>query len=304
MKFTKFLTLLTATAVLSHSVPEKRQEQEKIEDNNIENLREGSKTIDIPDISNIDLTQLSQLDLSFIGIKKNEECDKAIEEYKTCFVGTNKIEEGQKDTVCNNFNSEKCQSLFKNGIKGVKGCENLEDLLYNIEEFLVEANSVSLKMQCAKDENGQYCPLSNFSTQVINQAVNKNDTVTDEETKTKYTEAVNSTCKSRTCIDAALEFETGSNKLKSDVEEFKKQIEGIINFMGAAQDMPMFNPRAKFAFTLDGITDENMINKTSEYLRSDECTAQAPKKEDSSATTIKLGGLLLSALATVFIIFA
>jgi len=293
MKFTtQLLSILAASSVLSYTV--KRQET----DENIESLRDITTPSEIPDISNFDLSQLTQIDLSFLGINKNEQCDNALKEYNDCLAGMNEIEDQQKDTICGTFNSEKCQNFFKNGVKSVKGCENLEDMLLRIEEFLVEANSVSLKMQCAKDENGQYCPLSNLSTQLIKDAKNKENN-NDEEFKQKYNEAVNNTCKSRTCIDAALEFEKGTTKLEADVKQFKTEIEGVINFIGAAQDMPMFNPRAKFAYTLEKV-DETMLTKTSEYLQSEECSAQAPKKQESSATTLKIGGVLLSAIATIF----
>jgi len=301
MKFsTTLLTLLASTSVLSYNI--KRQ----ITDEEIESLKSMPKATNAPDVSNFDLSQISSLDLSFLGIEKNEECNNALKGYSECLVGIDENKQNNKDNLCTIYNSEKCQSLYKNGVKSVKGCENLQDILLRIEGLLIETNSVSLKMQCAKDENGKYCPLSDLSSQLITEVNNKssNSTTTEADTQKKFDEAVNATCKSRTCIDAALEFETGTNKIKSDIEEFKKQIEGFINFIGAANDMPMFIPQAKYAFNSEGVNDDILFNKTAEYLKSNECSAQAPKKQESSATTLKFGGVLLATVISVLLTFA
>jgi hypothetical protein len=306
MKFSNILlTLLASTSVLSFAVKREEQAQEKELNEKLENLKNMPETDNIPDITNFDLTQLSNLDLSFLGIEKNEECSKVLQGYSDCLIGMNEIDANNKDNVCNVFNSEKCQNFFKNGVKSVKGCENLQDLLLKIEELLVETNSVSLKMQCAKDESGKYCPLSNLPTQFISEVKSSsNSTITEQQ----YDEAVKATCKSRTCIDAALEFETGANKIKDEIDLFKQQIEGFVNFIGAAQDMPLSIPQAKYSsdsISTNSTTDGNdKLNKTLKYLKSAECTAQAPKKEESSATTLRIGGVVLATILSVLLTFA
>jgi len=302
MKFTtQLLTILAASSV--YAIPTKRQVNDiniDIGENNLGNIGNN-----IPDDLTIpvDLSDPNNLDPSSFNMGINEQCDKALEQYKECLEGNSEIDVNNKDNVCNTFNSEKCQQFFNDDIKNIQGCENLNEIASRVLNFYKKGNTVSLKMQCAKDENGKYCPLANLSPKLMSiEDDNKND---DKEFKTIYAEAVSETCKSRSCINAALEFESGYNEIKQEVSEFKDQVETMYNFIGAFKDMPMQNPSAKYrrVFSIENIdlksdkdAADKLIKTTSDYLKSEECSVQAPKAE-SSATTLKFTAALIVTLA-------
>ncbi|ORX42411.1 hypothetical protein BCR36DRAFT_587230 [Piromyces finnis] len=292
MKFIKkLLTILTTTSVFTYSIPVKRQEIEL-------NINTNQKNI--PDVQNFDLSQLSNIDLSYLGINTNEKCENSLINYKECLIGTIEIDQNNKDVICRTFNAEKCQHLFNNGMESLDGCKDLDDLLLKIKKFIVETNYVSLKMQCAKDESNQYCPLSSLSTQLINETSQQTSS-NEEEVIKKYNDAVNATCKSKTCIDTTLEFENDFNKLKIEFEDFKNQVAGIIKLLGVTRDVPILDPRVKFTFTVEGVNQENILSKTSEYLKSGKCFFNEDNK--SNATSFKLSdSILLVTIATVIFI--
>lgn len=302
MKFTtQLLTILAASSV--YAIPTKRQ----VNDINIDIGENdfGSIGNKIPDDISIpvDLSDPNNLDVSSFNMGINEQCEKTLDQYKECLEGNSEIDVNNKENVCNIVNSEKCQNFFSDDIKNNQGCENLNEIAARVLNFYKKGNTISLKMQCAKDENGKFCPLSNISPKLM--SIEKEGGDSDKEFETLYTEAVSETCKSRSCINAALEFESGYNEIKQETAEFKDQVETMYNFIGAFKDMPLQNPSAKYrrAFSMENIdinsdkdAADKLIKATSDYLKSEECSVQAPKAE-SSATTLKFTAALIVTLA-------
>jgi len=261
---------------------------------------------------NVDI-DLTKVKLGDFGLEDNEACNKALDAYEDC-LSTTILEDSNKDKNCEIIKSEKCQNFFKNGIKSVKGCENINEFKLKLENIYLKTTLYSLNMECAKDENGKYCPLSSISTQITARAKNKqNQQVSDDEFKSVYTDSVMNTCSSKACINAAIEFQSGNKEIKKDYEDFKNALMDLKNLTGNkanANNIPVIKSanttttatKTKRSFNFNNIdlnSEEGvnqLIDATADYLKSEECTNQGGNLS-SNATTLKYSVALIITLA-------
>lgn len=134
-------------------------------------------------------------------LDKLEECD--FEYYKDI------------DIICENFHTDKCQQFYKNGIHSLKGCKNDDPNSINFVQEAFDMTFPTYAGLCAIDENGEPCPVSALKINFTNEKISLENYYRNLEI------AIRSTCKSKRCTDAYLEYEIS--------EEAKKQIQQIRN---------------------------------------------------------------------------
>jgi len=189
---------------------------------------------------------------------------------------------------CTAWEKSKCKSLSNGDIgKIIPQCAPIpKDYLENEVKYIgIGLKSyidltVSVKdLQCTLDENGNMCPLMSVLGSVNEQEflylnekeINKK---LEEEEKLAM-EAVNATCKSKTCTDALLKYE-------DIVDRSLNALEDIAEASIKRNSLKASTLAKRFAKALakrdlvfgPGLTEEEKYDEFRRYLKSDECAAQ------------------------------
>lgn len=113
------------------------------------------------------------------------------------------------DTTCDNFNTEKCQKLMNEPLSVLPDCSELNDDGFNDFGKFINQTMTSTKLYCTKNENNEYCPITDIS---IYQSISFEEylskvsmTVSDLSNDDEFKKTIDETCKSKKCRDAALE---------------------------------------------------------------------------------------------------
>lgn len=182
---TKILSLLAVNSVLSYTIEEK-------------------------------LNKRLDFDLNSLGGVAN--CLTALDKFQECKINTSDLQ-NNKDIVCSSFNSEKCQQVLKGGINTIPECKDLPTEVLATSPLIFEMLSSSIGLACSKDENDNYCPLSDV-------IISNNGKLDQNEETVKA--AIKETCKSKKCVDAAVDtltrIETGEMLVSLGGGKFKRQV--------------------------------------------------------------------------------
>jgi len=126
------------------------------------------------------------------------------------------------DALCNGYNSKVCQNFYQDPVAALEECEKIPYFTEkNIEKyylgFLNDVNAHS-KLYCQKNENNKYCPL-NVLNLFRGSEPSANDLLNSIPEENDFENAVNETCKSKSCYDAAIEFFTSLNNTNDTSSE-------------------------------------------------------------------------------------
>lgn len=215
-------------------------------------------------------------------------CTAALADYRECEIEIGNIN-NNLDIVCNTINTEKCQNILNNGIKNVPECNSLPNQVVVPVQLIYRIINSSASLACAKDENGNYCPLSGANIFTTNYK-------TDEE----IIKLLNSTCQSRSCTDKAVDtlMRIETSELLADLA-----IQTASNSNNNNKQMVNENTEP---ITLNKAVDLSEIKLTQpqvdmmvKYLKSTNCTVNAPpavtaNTETDDATAIKISFLLIA----------
>jgi len=268
MKFiTKIIALFAVTAVYSHSI------------SNDMNKRSDSQSI---------------LDIF-------KECDEAI--MKECDIFS-EIKKDNLETICTTFKSEKCQKLMTDGVSSIAACSNLTDTLLALKIEILKLQKASIEFLCVKDEKGKSCPfveyelenssmlkfnLSDFQTTTEKKESSKKEDTKEEEASIA---AINETCKSKICTNSLIEY---SNTLS----KFEKELQSALIITTS-------NVKREFKVEGEGLDEEQTLQKAIDYLKSEECTAQAAENVNenstSNAATMKFKSAIIVSLSLLLYI--
>jgi FKBP-type peptidyl-prolyl cis-trans isomerase len=155
------------------------------------------------------------------------------------------------DEICKTYNSDKCQKLYKEGVAGFPACKELGEVLSFQNQVIIDKADYLFQRYCSKDENDKYCPLSEYDFE-------------EKESKEEFDNAINQTCKSRKCIDTAIEYFNKEINLENKVNEFQSKIK---------------NSNMKRQFNSNDLKSEEKKEAIINFLESDYCSSQSPKKE-------------------------
>ncbi|ORX45567.1 hypothetical protein BCR36DRAFT_216933, partial [Piromyces finnis] len=90
-------------------------------------------------------------------------CNKSFElHYKNCRFTENDIN-SNIDDLCKIYESEKCNDFFKNPVNSLSECKNISSQYLKKYEKLKNDTYIAFLLKCTKNENNEYCPLSNFT---------------------------------------------------------------------------------------------------------------------------------------------
>lgn len=157
-----------------------------------------------------------------------KQCENGLENFTECLYGSNKFTSKNIDKICNTFNSEKCQSFFKNPMNSVPACKTIPKEFQNNYKSLFDISKFSMNFFCQKDESNQICPMVKLE-------------LSGNKSEKKIMKSVKETCKYTECTETALNLYTTLNKainyeediLNEDSEamENNKIITNILNIL-------------------------------------------------------------------------
>jgi len=136
-------------------------------------------------------------------------CLDVIDSYNECMFDSN-LNQNNLDSNCKIYESQKCQNFYKTRVSGLDACKNENSNSLNVSDFVIDTHHYSVNYYCARDEDGNICPLSKYN--VENMAG-----LTKEQRRQKFEDALNASCRSKTCLDAYQEMENQTLKLKTEI---------------------------------------------------------------------------------------
>ncbi|ORX75388.1 hypothetical protein BCR32DRAFT_329835 [Anaeromyces robustus] len=185
---TAIITLLAASSTYSHYI---KREIKIINGDNNGNTQALGETDGLIGVGDNKSTGTGDVDQNAVN-----NCKTGIKEYTECITVKEKISKSNIDKYCETFNSEKCKKLFRQGILNVvPSCSSIPKGYQKQIKKKYDTLNYTFKLLCATDETKQYCPLSNSYITNGNAAFNNEG----------FNKAVQETCKSKACTDAAIE---------------------------------------------------------------------------------------------------
>lgn len=125
-----------------------------------------------------------------------QKCEVGIKEYSQCLSVKEKITTANIDKYCETFNTDKCQKIFKEGmVAAVPACADIPDIYKNKSKLKYDTLYYTFKLLCAKDEGGNYCPVSKAYLSGGNKSFAKEG----------FSTTLSDTCRSKKCTDEANE---------------------------------------------------------------------------------------------------
>jgi len=131
------------------------------------------------------------------------------------------MDEAKFNTMCENFNSNYCREGLKINFGTLPGCNKLAtnwDMYYDIGQVLAFIE----RFYCARDENGEPCPLSEYHIKELTY-ISKNITLSTDELEKMFYESVENSCPSRKCINSFKEFATKYQSIIEEMDNIKKK---------------------------------------------------------------------------------
>ncbi|KAG4088325.1 hypothetical protein H8356DRAFT_1725237 [Neocallimastix lanati (nom. inval.)] len=211
-----------------------------------------------------------------ITYDENADCKTSIVEYKECFADNkSKVNLEIIDEVCDKFLTEKCKKFYEEGISKLKGCEKISEEMLNQYTLKYDIKGIVLSELCSRDENGQYCPISKFL-----QSGSTNRRELDE--------CINNTCKSKKCVDDAIDYTTREM-------DFDKRLNDFLDKTTSSNITSSSNIKRQY----DGskISEEEENQAILEFLKSDYCSAHITTTANSRSaaiSTIQYSNVLLT----------
>jgi len=153
-----------------------------------------------------------------------DNCESIInEKYSVCasfMLGSN-FGSGFNENYCIEYESENCQKLYTTSTKDIYAeipeCKGLsfEEEMLKQSDYLIKFIYNSLKIACAKDEQGNYCPYSYANIQNYDSL---EDIEYEGPEKTTYMKYLNESCRSKKCIDEYLSYIDNIKEVSSNIE--------------------------------------------------------------------------------------
>ncbi|OUM62501.1 hypothetical protein PIROE2DRAFT_61856 [Piromyces sp. E2] len=212
---------------------------------------------------------------------KNEQvkqCQIGIEEYKECVSYKEKISKDNIENYCKVYNSEKCQKIFKDGIKSIKACEMFSQQSLKKTQTKFDTVNYTFKLLCAKDESNKFCPLSEVYITSGNSGFEKNG----------FDNYINETCKSKKCTDSAIEAFTILQNC--DIGG------GAQNTNNNGSEDSKTAPTANSNVKREVMEGTDAIDAIIKKLKAETCSSNNKNMKanaESSATTLIIGNTLL-----------
>jgi len=127
------------------------------------------------------------------------DCGKVLkEQFSNCLI-SEKITLDNLENVCSTYKSEKCQNLIKSGIGKIDACSSqINTVIETFDKVISGKIASAIELKCAKDENGNVCPISNYVIQ--------NGDIPQDPNDDKWKQAVEETCKSKACSEAFINY--------------------------------------------------------------------------------------------------
>jgi len=187
------------------------------------------------------------------------------EVYEVCQPGPS-MDRDTIDEFCSKWEKNGCRTVTLSTIGEIfPKCKSIPNDILTEKDSLTDTDIKSLidmtiafnNFQCSKDESGNYCPYVEFSFELELDGDGGDD---EAELEKKAVDAINETCKSKSCTDAFVKSQSFvNNKLL-----MKRNL--------------ILDPK---------LTDDEKYEKILEFLKSDECISQHGKAATTEDSVVK-----------------
>lgn len=153
----------------------------------------------------------------------SSDCYNALKSQFNDCLTSEKITFSNLESVCSAYKSEKCQNFFNSSISNIDSCSNeVKTVLESVEKTIKSNVSRIINLKCAKDENGNICPISNY--------VIANGDIPSDPNNPEWKQAVDETCKSKACSEAFINY--SDSTVNNDNGVSQAVAGGILNGVG------------------------------------------------------------------------
>ncbi|ORX80545.1 hypothetical protein BCR32DRAFT_327676 [Anaeromyces robustus] len=153
-------------------------------------------------------------------------CQGVTQKYSNCIKS---FFEEDIDSKCGTYVSVQCQQLYNSPETVLKDCE--QNIIEVSTSYLKEMNN-NLKCTCAKNEKGEYCPLSKIIKKTL-----KNPNIFKEKKYSEIFDELKESCSSKKCVEIGLFYleslltaMTNDKNHKFDNEEIRR-INDLISYV-------------------------------------------------------------------------
>ena len=209
----------------------------------------------------VSLVAASSAALAFPFKKKdipgvNVECVTAIKAQISDCITSEQITFSNLESICSAYKSEKCQTFFNSSISSIPACSGeVKDVVNSVEKSIKLHVASVIDLKCAKDENGNICPISNYVIQ--------NGDIPSDPSDPNWQQAVQDTCKSKACSEAFINYTNTTNNNNNSNDVNQTIVNGVIGGTGI-DNTPVVNPNIinNAADTIKNTQGDNIGNGT------------------------------------------
>jgi len=184
----------------------------------------------------------------------SEGCNTFISKYDKCF-------SDDQFTHCHDYTSTFCTEFYNINLQKVPECiKDTNPKVLSYMEHLLKSEHLSNQFYCSTDEQSRPCPIPTLDlSSGLDQTIENN-----KDYITQFMQAVNSTCTSRRCSDAYIEFYESYKVLKKDLNGFT---------MTSTSSSSLSSEEENYLKRLKDVAD---------YLKRQNCTVSAADANSSS----------------------
>jgi len=214
----------------------------------------------------------------------SEECLDSLskyDSYEECFsiyYLINKMgQENVANEVCTVFNQEKCQNFYQMKLFDTPECATSDDFVKSFVEYIFDGNYLQINVNCGKDEEDKYCPLSEVQlTAAIKESLSNSQNLpkNPNEIEIDYDDATEKTCKSRKCTESLVKFLEGLDKIDQEL------LDGIKN---SNLDEKV---KDQLLTEIEEEIEKDPIQNINKYVESGKCSYAEEFKSDSSPSSV------------------
>lgn len=220
----------------------------------------------------------SRSDSDDISNAISNECMKSLNKYnefENCLSIFNSVEkmksEKKSNNICKIFNQKQCQNFYQTNIFDSPECESSDAFAKSLIENSIYSNYLTMSVNCGKDENDKYCPLTEaYLSDVDTDSYSDKNIILNDLTK--------KTCESKLCTESIVKF----------FEEYDKSNQELLEDIKNNKEMDK-KKKEELLNNLEQEIEKDPLNVIRDYLKSGNCSyavfTEINNKAESRGTT-------------------
>jgi len=179
--------------------------------------------------------------------------------------------------VCTIYNQEKCQEFYQIEIFDTPECATSDEFIKTFVEYIFDGNYLTTSVNCSKDEDDKYCPLSEVQlTAALKESISNSQVTTKNtaEVEINLDDATEKTCKSKKCTESLVKF----------LEELDKTDQELLD--GIKNSNLDEKVKDQLLTEVEKEIEQDSIQNIYKYVESGKCTYAKDFKSGSSSSIV------------------